>query len=835
MKKYIAMLLTLVAIVACKVTDPPVPPVVGPPEDPKVDQFILDARGIYTVATDELQLVDTVLADKYIAGDMVKSDNTKVYGYQKQYTDTRALYEKVGLTPSYHIVEYSPTPPTLTFLGDFTSPEAGDTAIKDEATTPILPTPGIPPVVADDKFAPALTDGTYPMPNNRVFIVSGNPTTPVISEKGASLYTYVKGLSATQGIFKDTTGKKFVGIQINEVDNVLGIDLYVTDGDPDKTWDSAGKVRFTDRHLYSGIAKIFAGLGKLVGRYTIFSQGTSTLAGAVDTPVDGTAEEKAALKNSRSFRIPGVLVKQYEPNKGRVLISSDIRYGIPGDSPHNIDSVARHSDDNGKTWSPMKFIQYFDDFSHANVDETAGFNYSSVAGSASFIDPLIAEAPNGDVISYTTTFPWQAGLARGSLGRHSSDKQPFVEHNGEIYLILRPKNYRTHGTYHDIRGEVKGDDHNLSLYTHMAPVKGGAIVKKNGSASDGEWRGYSIDKYWYLFKNGKPDMSVQYDKGGHEIAFVKATKNIHTHLFYFNSPFHPTPTSYSFVARSTDGGNTWEKPVDVTWNFRGPQGWNNNPNNSGALNGKGFYGVSPGVGLTIKNGDHKGRMLVALQPATPDPCRATSVYSEDNGRTWTVGQSADLSIGTGSGQRLSESQYLEAPEGQILLLHRRGANIPYSISKDGGATWAGSSEIDVPNSANNKEGVMVGASNLWKTVYKLGSREFPMVAFSVTTDGLGVGGSRQGGKAYLGYLEKDNADQLYKIKINFSGIDTDTSTFANPANEKETYAYSSIAEMADGNLAWMYEGAGYPGGGDSKLPLNMGAYMTFDILPVITK
>lgn len=580
---------------------------------------------------------------------------------------------------------------------------------------------------------------------------------------------------------------------------------------------------------------IFASLGELVGRQTMFSQTTATISGAVTTPVGGSAEEQAALKNSRSFRIPGVLVKQYAPSIGRVLISTDVRYGIPGDSPHNIDSAARYSDDNGVTWSVMKFIQYFDDFSDSNIDESTGFNYSSVAGSASFIDPLIVEAPNGDVISYTTTFPWQAGLARGNTGRHSSDDQPFVKHtDGKIYLILRPKDYRPHGTYHDIRAQVKVDDHNLMLYTHMALVEGGPVVKKDGTPADGVWADYSIDENWYLYKNGRPDMSPQYNKGGHEIAWEKVNpvKNIQTHLFYFNSPFHPVPTSYSFVARSTDGGNTWAKPVDVTWNFRGPRGWNDNSANSGALNGKGFYGVSPGVGLTIKNGTHKGRMLVALQPATPGSCTATSVYSEDNGFTWTVGDSVDLNIGTGSGQRLSESQYLEAPEGQILLLHRRGANVPYSISKDGGVTWAGWGEIPVPNSANNAEGVMVGASNLWKTKYKLGNREFPMIAFSVTTKGSGNTGSRQGGKAYLGYLEKDPADQLYKINIEFDGSLGATSTFANPANEDETYAYSSIAEMANGNLAWLYEGRGYPGGGDSAAPLNMGSYMTFDILRV---
>ena len=581
---------------------------------------------------------------------------------------------------------------------------------------------------------------------------------------------------------------------------------------------------------------VFTGIGKLVGSQTMFSQTTATIAGAVNTPVGGTPDEQKALKNSRSFRIPGVLVKQYSPNIGRVLISSDIRYGIPGDSPHNIDSVARYSDDNGKNWSVMKFIQYFDDFSDSNIDESSGGNNSSVAGSASFIDPLIAEAPNGDVISFASTFPWQAGLAQRGTGRWSRLDQPFVEYNGKIYLILRPKNYKIDGNYHNIIGQVQADDQNMSLYTHMVSVEGGPIVERDGSPATGEWKGYSIDKYWYLFKNGRPDMSPQYDKGGHKVPFVKTnpTKNINTHIFYFNSPFHPVPTSYSFVARSTDGGNTWEKPVDVTWNFRGPKGWNNNPANSGALDGKQFYGVSPGVGLTIKNGPNKGRMLVALQPALPGSCRATSVYSQDNGRTWTVGESVDLSIGTesGPGQRLSESQYLEAPDGQILLLHRRGANIPYSISKDGGVTWAGWGEIPVPNSANNAEGVMVGASNLWKTTYKLGSREFPMVAFSVTTRGSGAKGSRQGGKAYLGYLEKDPIDQLYKIKIEFDGSLGETSTFANPANIDETYAYSSIAEMADGNLAWLYEGKGYPGGGDSKVPLNMGSYMTFDILPV---
>ena len=70
----------------------------------------------------------------------------------------------------------------------------------------------------------------------------------------------------------------------------------------------------------------------------------------------------AGVANSRLFRIPALFTLK----SGRILACGDVRYGNGTDDPANIETAVRYSDDNGKTWSPVKFVNSFNDMAHAD-------------------------------------------------------------------------------------------------------------------------------------------------------------------------------------------------------------------------------------------------------------------------------------------------------------------------------------------------------------------------------------------------------------------------------------------------------------------------------------
>src|SRR5690606_31178680 len=86
------------------------------------------------------------------------------------------------------------------------------------------------------------------------------------------------------------------------------------------------------------------------------------------------------------------------------------------------------------------------------------------------------------------------------------------------------------------------------------------------------------------------------------------------------------------VMKSDNDGRDWSKPVDITAQVKKPE-W-------------GFYATGPGVGIQIRHGAHKGRLVIpAYHRTTPDksgPSTAHVFYSDDHGKTWQLGGSAGL-------------------------------------------------------------------------------------------------------------------------------------------------------------------------------------------------
>lgn len=137
----------------------------------------------------------------------------------------------------------------------------------------------------------------------------------------------------------------------------------------------------------------------------------------------------------------------------------------------------------------------------------------------------------------------------------------------------------------------------------------------------------------------------------------------------------PDDPQLSYLSRSSDGGQTWSEPENITSLL-----WGEN-----ALNPQcrkysySFFGS--GNGLTLRHGEHAGRILFAAAMGAGGILNNHAVYSDDGGHTWNV---SDLAFESGD-----EAKMVELSDGRILMSIRRSGYRGYSISDDGGVTWHG--------------------------------------------------------------------------------------------------------------------------------------------------
>ncbi len=127
-----------------------------------------------------------------------------------------------------------------------------------------------------------------------------------------------------------------------------------------------------------------------------------------------------------------------------------------------------------------------------------------------------------------------------------------------------------------------------------------------------------------------------------------------------------------FVLRSTDEGNNWEKPVDITSSVKLPN-WK-------------WYASGPVHAIQLEQNTYKNRLIVPCNHtiAGIDKHISHTIYSDDNGKTWQLG-------GSVSNEKTDECTVAELANGNLLLNMRNGErNLPNrktSMSNNGGATW----------------------------------------------------------------------------------------------------------------------------------------------------
>lgn len=461
---------------------------------------------------------------------------------------------------------------------------------------------------------------------------------------------------------------------------------------------------------------------------------------APNEPADGTKPFSSSSQiGCNYYRIPAMITAK----DGTVVASIDARYGGTNDSPNDIDIAVSYSTDNAQTWSEPSLSLSFDDWAHEqNFLKPTG--KLSNKKSASAIDTsLLLDNETGRIFMLVDAFPPKSGAIFSETG------SGYTEINGKKYLMLRKKGEKNYN------------------YTVR---ENGIIYNKNGEKTE-----YSLNSKNELFKNSEP-LTVRQKKLGYWYYLpygIPTSEKVPMNIMYDNALFQPMKTSYLYLLYSDDNGKTWSDPTDLNKQVK--------PNDAG------FMGVCPGRGIQIAQGENSGRLIFTTYFIDPETGaqKFTSIYSDDHGTTWSMGNPIVLDEEIGN---MSETQLVEMPDGSIMSFSRSTkGNVTSSYSTDGGITWGKPQvETEIPLSEG---GCMVSAINYNG---KIDGKDAILLSAP-------AGNGRKNGFIYVGLItETANADKPYEIDWKYKKEITPVETY---------FAYSCMTQLPNGKIAILYEEA----------------------------
>lgn len=422
------------------------------------------------------------------------------------------------------------------------------------------------------------------------------------------------------------------------------------------------------------------------------------------------------------FRIPAMVTL---PN-GWIVAAADARWPNTEDSPNNLDTIVSVSKDGGETWD-WEIVNYFADFAPL---QGSTYWYNGIKGindSASFIDPALVWASgklwmavdlqptnvngtanaqkagsgfdgNGYLIVGNIPEDEYASVVKGTEGHTASSAQTYIE---DHWL------YRA-----DINGtparSIQKDGKTVNLYP---------IFHKNGKENE---TGYYVDSFfdlWYDYGGDgglKPVLCRQKASDHWESdynSYVDSGHYVQSNLFYIQSDWRAYSTTYlmirSATVNETTGKLEWSDPMLI--------------NDGVKEDGERFLVFCPGRGITVDVDGHERIIFQLYDNNTVDDNgeavgRASSVYSDDGGRTW---QRGERTMQLGPTGTATESQTVILPNGNLRMYSRNNQGyIGYADSTDNGETW-GASKLDtnLPYCSNcmvsfiNLDGCLISPDN----------------------------------------------------------------------------------------------------------------------------
>lgn len=339
-------------------------------------------------------------------------------------------------------------------------------------------------------------------------------------------------------------------------------------------------------------------------------------------------------------------------DKGTLIAGADERR-LHSSDWGDIGMVIRRSKDNGKTWGDRVTI--------TNLRDNPKASDPSI-GSPVNIDMTLTQDPETKrIFAIYDMFP----EGKGIFGMSSQKEEAYKEINGKTYQLL----YR--------EGEQEA-------YTIR---ENGTVYTPDGKATD----------YRVVVEPVKPAYSDKGDlyKGDQLLGNIYFTTNK-------TSPFRIAKDSYLWMSYSDDDGKTWSAPQDITPMVKAD--WMK------------FLGVGPGVGITLRTGPHKGRIVVPVYTTNRTNHLNGSqssriIYSDDHGKTWHMGGGVNdnrtFYDGTVVDSSTMSNYYAQNTEASVVQLNNgdlklfmRGLteDLQVATSHDGGLTWDNNVErYDVPD------------------------------------------------------------------------------------------------------------------------------------------
>lgn len=380
---------------------------------------------------------------------------------------------------------------------------------------------------------------------------------------------------------------------------------------------------------------------------------------------------------SSYFRIPALVTL----DNGWIVAASDARWPNTNDSPNNLDTIVSVSKDGGATWE-WEIINYFSDF--APIQGATYYPGTSKENSASFIDPAMVVDGSGKLWMAVDLQPCHVNLGQNAQKVGSGFDTDGLLMVGPISEAewdtkVNTTTGRTEDTraayeaYYEYRVDINGtpggavqkDGKEVSLYS---------VFHKDDAAKTPV--GYYVDAFFDLW----------YDYGGTEgiqpvlcLQKDRADTWVQANLFYKASPWKAYSTTYLMLRSATVSRSTskldWSEPRLI----------------SGVKNpGETFLAFCPGRGVTVTLENGTERLVFPVYDNLTGE-KASVVYSDDGGVTWTRGARTEQLANTG---KSSESQIVHLPNGDLRMYSRNDqSKISYADSSDNSATW-GPSVLD---------------------------------------------------------------------------------------------------------------------------------------------
>ena len=319
----------------------------------------------------------------------------------------------------------------------------------------------------------------------------------------------------------------------------------------------------------------------------------------------------------------------------------------------DIGMVVKRSEDKGQTWG--------DRITLTNLRDNPKAKDPNIGSPVNIDMVLVQDTESKRIFSVYDMFP----EGKGIFGMSSEREVAYKEIDGKTYQIL----YR------------EGEN---GAYTIR---ENGVVYTPDGQATD----------YRVVVNPVKPAYSDKGDlyQGEQLLGNIYFTSNK-------TSPFRIAKDSYLWMSYSDDDGKTWSAPQDITPMVKAD--WMK------------FLGVGPGVGITLQNGPHKGRIVVPVYTTNRTNHLNGSqssriIYSDDHGKTWHMGGGVNdnrtLHDGTVVDSSNMNNYYAQNTESSVVQLNNgqlklfmRGltGDLQVATSNDGGITWDNNvARYDVPD------------------------------------------------------------------------------------------------------------------------------------------